>query len=52
VKADLAALTIQQDDEAEAQKIIHTSKPIYWITSGFTRRRRAGRRCWWSWLTG
>ena len=35
VKADLAALTDpRKTTEAEAQKIIHTSKPIYWITSG------------------
>ena len=34
-KADLAALTDpRKTTEAEAQKIIHTSKPIYWITSG------------------
>jgi len=34
-KADLAALTDPRTTtEAEAQKIIHTSKPIYWITSG------------------
>jgi len=35
VKADLAALTDpRKTSEAEAQKIIHTTKPIYWITSG------------------
>ncbi len=34
-KADLAALTDpRKTTEAQAQKIIHTSKPIYWITSG------------------
>lgn len=34
-KADLAALTDpRKTTEAEAQKIIHTSKPIYWINSG------------------
>jgi hypothetical protein len=34
-KADLAALSDpRKTTEAEAQKIIHTSKPIYWITSG------------------
>ena len=34
-KGDLAALTDpRKTTEAEAQKIIHTSKPIYWITSG------------------
>ena len=35
VKADMAALTDpRKTTEAEAQKIIHTEKPIYWITSG------------------
>src|ERR1700721_2646212 len=34
-KADLAALTDpRKTTEEQAQKIIHTSKPIYWITSG------------------
>jgi hypothetical protein len=34
-QADLAALTDpRKTSEAEAQKIIHTSKPLYWITSG------------------
>ncbi len=34
-KADLAALTdSRRTTEEQAQKIIHTSKPIYWITSG------------------
>jgi hypothetical protein len=34
-KGDLAALTDpRKTTEAEAQKIIHTAKPIYWITSG------------------
>jgi hypothetical protein len=34
-KADLAALTdSRKTTEEQAQKIIHTSKPIYWITSG------------------
>ena len=34
-KADLAALTDpRKTTEAQAQKIIHASKPIYWITSG------------------
>jgi len=34
-KADLAALCDpRKTTEAEAQKLIHTSKPIYWITSG------------------
>ena len=34
-KGDLAALTDpRKTTEAEAQRIIHTSKPIYWITSG------------------
>jgi hypothetical protein len=34
-KADLAALgDPRKTTEAEAQRIIHTSKPIYWITSG------------------
>ncbi|QHN05315.1 hypothetical protein FTO74_03560 [Granulicella sp. WH15] len=34
-KADLGALTDpRKTSEAEAQKIIHTSKPLYWITSG------------------
>ena len=34
-KADLAALTDpRKTTEAEAQKLIHTAKPIYWITSG------------------
>jgi hypothetical protein len=34
-KTDLAALgDPRKTTEAEAQKIIHTSKPIYWITSG------------------
>jgi hypothetical protein len=34
-KSDLAALgDPRKTSEAEAQKIIHTSKPIYWITSG------------------
>src|ERR1700736_4048567 len=34
-KADLAALTDpRKKKEKQAQKIIHTSKPIYWITSG------------------
>ncbi len=34
-KADLAALTDpRKTTEERAQKIIHTSKPIYWITSG------------------
>jgi hypothetical protein len=32
---DLAALTDpRKTSEAEAQKLIHTSKPLYWITSG------------------
>ena len=31
----MAALTDpRKTTEAEAQKIIHTEKPIYWITSG------------------
>jgi hypothetical protein len=34
-KADLAALgDPRKTTEAQAQQIIHTSKPIYWITSG------------------
>ena len=34
-KADLAALTDpRKTTEEQAQKIIHTSKPIYWINSG------------------
>jgi hypothetical protein len=34
-KGDLAALTDpRKTTEEQAQKIIHTSKPIYWITSG------------------
>ena len=34
-QADLAALTDpRKTTEAEAQKLIHTSKPLYWITSG------------------
>ncbi|SEF49100.1 Zinc carboxypeptidase [Bryocella elongata] len=34
-KADLAALgDPRKTTEEQAQKIIHTSKPIYWITSG------------------
>ena len=34
-KAELAALgDSRRTTEAEAQKLIHTSKPIYWITSG------------------
>lgn len=34
-KADLAALSDpRKTTEEQAQKIIHTSKPIYWITSG------------------
>ena len=34
-KADLAALTDpRKTTEEQAQKLIHTSKPIYWITSG------------------
>ncbi len=34
-KGDLAALTDpRKTTEAEAQKLIHTAKPIYWITSG------------------
>ena len=34
-KADMAALTDpRKTTEEQAQKIIHTSKPIYWITSG------------------
>ena len=34
-KADLAALSDpRKTTQEEAQKIIHTSKPIYWITSG------------------
>ena len=34
-KGDLASLTDpRKTTEAEAQRIIHTSKPIYWITSG------------------
>src|SRR5260370_23994885 len=34
-KTDLAALTDpRKTTEEQAQKIIHTSKPIYWITSG------------------
>ncbi len=34
-KADLAALADpRKTTEEQAQKIIHTSKPIYWITSG------------------
>ncbi len=34
-KAELAALgDPRKTTEAEAQKLIHTSKPIYWITSG------------------
>jgi hypothetical protein len=34
-KADLAALTDpRKTTEEQAQRIIHTSKPIYWITSG------------------
>jgi hypothetical protein len=34
-KANLAALTDpRKTSEADAQKLIHTTKPIYWITSG------------------
>ena len=34
-QGDLAALTDpRKTSEAEAQKLIHTSKPLYWITSG------------------
>jgi hypothetical protein len=34
-KADLAALTDpRKTTEEQAQKLIHTTKPIYWITSG------------------
>jgi Zinc carboxypeptidase len=34
-KVDLAALTDpRKTTEEQAQKLIHTSKPIYWITSG------------------
>jgi hypothetical protein len=34
-KGDLAALTDpRKTTEEQAQKLIHTSKPIYWITSG------------------
>jgi hypothetical protein len=34
-RAELAALTDpRKTSEAEAQKLIHTSKPLYWITSG------------------
>jgi len=34
-KADLAALTDpRKTSEAEAQRLLHTAKPIYWINSG------------------
>src|ERR1700761_6230449 len=42
-KADLAALTDpRKTTEEQAQKIIHTSKPIYWITSGINSPETGG----------
>jgi hypothetical protein len=42
-KADLAALTDpRKTTEEQAQKIIHTSKPIYWITSGIHSTETGG----------
>ena len=42
-KGDLKALTDpRKTSEAEAQKIIHSSKPIYWITSGMHSPERGG----------
>ncbi len=42
-KGDLKALTDpRKTSEAEAQKIIHSSKPIYWITSGIHSPEKGG----------
>lgn len=31
--------------EAQAQQLIHTAKPIYWMTAGVHSPERGGRRC-------
>jgi hypothetical protein len=42
-KADLAALSDpRKTNEEQAQKIIHTSKPIYWINSGIHSTETGG----------
>ena len=44
-KADLAALTDpRKTTEEQAQKIIQTGKPIYWITSGIHSPETGGPR--------
>ena len=36
----------RKTSEARAQQLLHTAKPIYWITSGMhSPGRRAARKC-------
>jgi hypothetical protein len=43
VKGDIAALSDpRKTTEAQAQKLIHSAKPIYWVTSGMHSPERGG----------